>query len=273
MLANYHQFNLGAIWQAGPVESRMLLWCRSGNGMVAVNGTPFSLTPGRFLLLPWRHTIVYTAHNRFLVAGIHVIPHLPPERALCYRVCHDAPPRDRELTGREDRPLAGLESCLTGRLVDNSALEHLAEYIVTWFQHRARQAEEARHLARLLIAEWLRLPGGAGADLTPDPFRRMVLHVQQHLAEPLTIATLARAGGVSRPTVNRLFQRLAGRSPMAWVQEQRLAEAGTLLTTTRLPVGAIGKRVGIPDPHYFSKCFRQHFGKTASAHRRAGSLV
>ena len=80
LLANYKACTPGWSWGLNWVGSRMLLWCLSGTGRVAVNGTERSFVGGDFLFIPWGHSIHYRAAREepFFLGGIHVIPDHDP---------------------------------------------------------------------------------------------------------------------------------------------------------------------------------------------------
>jgi len=57
-----------------------------------------------------------------------------------------------------------------------------------------------------------------------------------------------------------VVRRRTGRTVQEWIIERRMAEARSLLTDTQLPVAEIARRVGMPDPGYFSRLFRRTNG-------------
>ncbi len=67
----------------------------------------------------------------------------------------------------------------------------------------------------------------------------------------------------------RLFKKLTGASPHAYLATLRVARAQTLLAETDLNVTEISARVGYGSPSHFTKAFRQATGLTPRAFRNA----
>lgn len=88
-----------------------------------------------------------------------------------------------------------------------------------------------------------------------------------HLAGDLSLQALAKRSGVSPRTLHRRFEAQLGTTPAAWVQEQRMKRAATLLQTTDLTVAAIAASVGLGDPANFRKQFRSATGVNPSRYR------
>ncbi|WP_433376961.1 helix-turn-helix domain-containing protein [Streptosporangium sp. CA-115845] len=90
-----------------------------------------------------------------------------------------------------------------------------------------------------------------------------------HLAEPITVASLARHAHMSARTYLRHFARSTGSSPIRWLITQRVHASLSLLEKTDLPVEAIAATVGFESV----VTYRHHFGRTTrtspSAYRRA----
>ncbi len=57
-----------------------------------------------------------------------------------------------------------------------------------------------------------------------------------------------------------VVRRRTGRTVQEWIIERRIAEARRLLAETDLPVAEVARRVGVPDPGYFSRLFRRAHG-------------
>ncbi len=98
--------------------------------------------------------------------------------------------------------------------------------------------------------------------------REIRTHVRQRLADDLTLGELAKVAGLSRFHFLRLYERLAGRPPMADVRAIRLEHARQLLLTTDLPLKAIAPRCGMGSEFALSRAYKRHFGHNPSTLRR-----
>lgn len=78
--------------------------------------------------------------------------------------------------------------------------------------------------------------------------------------EPLPLAQLARAVGVSRQHLVRAFGRELGHPPQEAVRRLRLARAADLLARTDLAVAEVADACGFDDPFHFSRAFRRLHG-------------
>jgi AraC-like DNA-binding protein len=91
--------------------------------------------------------------------------------------------------------------------------------------------------------------------------------VDAHYAEPITVADLAAAAGLSRAHFSRMFTRTFGESPHAYLQTRRLERAAALLRYTDRSVADICVMVGLQSVGSFTTSFTRVFGKPPAAYR------
>jgi AraC-like DNA-binding protein len=94
--------------------------------------------------------------------------------------------------------------------------------------------------------------------------------IEARYAEPISLADVAAELGLSPGHLTTVVRRRTGRTVQQWIGERRLQEARRLLAETDLPVAAVGRRVGYPDPSYFIRRFAREHGTTPLPWRRAG---
>ena len=97
---------------------------------------------------------------------------------------------------------------------------------------------------------------------------RVLTLVEARIGDPdLRTATIAGELGITSRTVQNIFAAM-GTTPVGYVAERRLERAAEILVTDRvLSITDIAFDLGYNDSAYFSRCFRQRFGTTASAYR------
>jgi len=88
-------------------------------------------------------------------------------------------------------------------------------------------------------------------------------------AEPLTVADMAAAAGLSPAHFSRAFQRAFGESPHAYLLTRRLERAAALLRSTDRSVAEICLRVGWTSVGSFTSSFTRVHGTTPTAYRAA----
>jgi AraC-like DNA-binding protein len=91
--------------------------------------------------------------------------------------------------------------------------------------------------------------------------------VDARYAEPLGVADLARAAGLSRAHFSREFKRAFGESPHAYLLTRRLERAAALLRSTDRSVAAICFAVGLRSVGSFTTSFSHAYGITPTAYR------
>ena len=94
-----------------------------------------------------------------------------------------------------------------------------------------------------------------------------VAFMEAHLAEPLALARVADAVGVSARGLQRAFRRELGETPTEWLRGRRLSRAETLLRAAEpgsTTVTEIAMQCGFFHPGEFSVTFRERFGVSPS---------
>ncbi|HYP01281.1 MAG TPA: AraC family transcriptional regulator [Pyrinomonadaceae bacterium] len=107
------------------------------------------------------------------------------------------------------------------------------------------------------------------AGLVDRRIRRAVELMHAHLAEELPLEELAAAAYLSPFHFARLFKKLTGLPPHAYLAALRIEHARTLLASTDLSVTEIAARVGYANSSHFGKAFRQFNNLTPRAFRAA----
>jgi AraC family transcriptional activator FtrA len=139
-----------------------------------------------------------------------------------------------------------------------------------------RGAEAAARVARDLVVPPYRDGGQAQYIDTPMPppgatdlFTDTLAWLQEHLADPVTVATLADRSGMSRRTFARQFAATTGTTPYRWLLEQRVRRAQRLLETTDLTIDAVAQRSGLANAANARKHFSRTLHTTPQAYRNA----
>jgi transcriptional regulator GlxA family with amidase domain len=91
----------------------------------------------------------------------------------------------------------------------------------------------------------------------------------EHLAEPLTVAVLARHAGWAPRTFSRRFVAETGIAPLRWLTAARVREARRLLEVSDLPVEIVAARTGLGSAANLRLHLARDAGTTPSAYRAA----
>jgi len=93
-------------------------------------------------------------------------------------------------------------------------------------------------------------------------------YLLDNLRRPIRLADLAGHFGMSERSLTLHYRRLIGESIMTRLRHLRLQEAQSLLLHTDYSLAEIGRQVGIPDPPYLCRCYKQQFGESPGRQRR-----
>lgn len=118
---------------------------------------------------------------------------------------------------------------------------------------------------------WDAAVGAAIEDLNRRMLRARDL-MDSRYAEPLDVATVARAAHLSPAHFARTFRAVFGESPHRYLQRRRIERAMALLRTTDRSVTEICTAVGFGSLGTFSRTFSAVVGESPTAHRQRGPL-
>ena len=100
------------------------------------------------------------------------------------------------------------------------------------------------------------------------PIIRAIEAMENHIADPLDLAHLAKLSEISPRQLNRLFRSKMGQSTMNFYCKLRLEKARKLLKQSTLPIPEIALENGFSSSAHFSHSFRRTFGLTPSSLRQ-----
>jgi AraC-like DNA-binding protein len=96
--------------------------------------------------------------------------------------------------------------------------------------------------------------------------RRVDAYIDAHAREPIVLADLVAIAGVSARSLQLGFRAAQGMSPMAYVQQRRLARAreDLLRADPGTTIAEVARRLGFSAAGRFSLAYRRCFGETPS---------
>jgi AraC-like DNA-binding protein len=107
--------------------------------------------------------------------------------------------------------------------------------------------------------------------MAPVPPARHLLRAKEladaRYDEPLAVADLARAAGLSPAHFSREFRRTFGESPHSYLLTRRLERAAALLRMTDRQIADICYSVGLRSLGSFTTSFARAFGEPPAAYR------
>lgn len=98
--------------------------------------------------------------------------------------------------------------------------------------------------------------------------QRTMKFIEEHFANPdLNIDDIAEMIGVSRSSFFKKIKNLLGIPPVEFIKEIRIQRAAQLLDAGESNISQIAYTVGMNDPRYFSKCFKQKYNMTPTEYK------
>lgn len=83
----------------------------------------------------------------------------------------------------------------------------------------------------------------------------------------LVVDDLVQGLAISRSVFFKKLKMLTGMAPIEFIKEMRVKRAAQLIEMGDYSMTQISYMVGINDPRYFSKCFKQHYGMTPTEYK------
>ncbi|CAK9889546.1 MULTISPECIES: AraC family transcriptional regulator [Pseudomonas] len=115
----------------------------------------------------------------------------------------------------------------------------------------------------------LRLGGGERPVLQPDPrLLAAAAFIREHCTEPLRLAAISQAAGLSTSYLIRAFKQQFGLTPHGYLLDQRVQYARAQLRRGRL-IAEVALEAGFADQAHLQRAFKQHLAATPGHYRSA----
>jgi len=98
--------------------------------------------------------------------------------------------------------------------------------------------------------------------------QRIMKYIEENMDDPeLSIDGIASFIGLSRSSMFKKIKSLTGLAPIDFIKEIRLQRAVQLIETDEFNISQVAYMIGMNDPRYFSKCFKQKYGISPSEYK------
>lgn len=101
------------------------------------------------------------------------------------------------------------------------------------------------------------------------PLRLVLDYIHDHLAEDISLDTLAKVAGLSPFHFARLFKRSVGSAPHQYLIRRRVERAKELLLTTSAEIAEVAIQVGFCDQSHLTSHFKRTYGVAPGAFLRS----
>ena len=102
---------------------------------------------------------------------------------------------------------------------------------------------------------------------------RVLVHIQEHLDEPMTLEELARIACLSQYHFHHVFSGMLSESLASHIRRLRLERAASRLKLTDIPIVEIALEAGYETHEAFSRAFRKNFGLSPVAFRKRNAVA
>ena len=238
----------GYTWGPGVRDHYLIHLVVAGHGSYRVGGQSYALAPGDLFLAKPGQRISYTADAKepweYCWVGFN--------GACASRLVQQAPFTDSQ----------PCHHCADARPM-REALDQIYNARGTEPQDEARMTGCLYLFLALLMKEAQETMPRAGATGSQYVLAA-VKYIQFNYSHDISVDDIAKAVGVSRSHLYRVFMTAVGQSPIDYLTAYRVDEACALLKNTNLSIAEIAVSVGFFDQFYFSRVFKKVKGMPPS---------
>ncbi|MDE5933004.1 MAG: AraC family transcriptional regulator, partial [Lachnospiraceae bacterium] len=113
-------------------------------------------------------------------------------------------------------------------------------------------------------------PGKENAELTA--LRRMITYIEEHYAEPVTLADIAFAGACCKSRCSMLFKKYLRDTPVTYMTKLRLQKSLGPLLNSDAGITDIAYENGFCGGSYYCEMFRKYYGISPHKYRKNSGI-
>jgi AraC-like DNA-binding protein len=247
---------------------------KSGNARVFHHNRVFELKPGYLYLIPRYSFSRYQCDSKMEQYYIHFVEELSEGVSIYdqadFKYETKASKSDKLLFERllELNPDRHLEKEDPKDYDNHQTLKRFQNYNNSV---PANQYVETNAIIMILLSRFIQ-EDRLREDTTPiaaSRFHQTISYIHQHLAEAITVKSLADRCYMHPDAYSRVFFQKMGRRPLDYIHEKRIERAKILLSTTDHSIKEISHLIGYENPNYFHRVFRRAMNYSPLDYRRS----
>lgn len=235
------------------IGQHVLIYCTDGAGWCVVGGKRCSVSANQFIILPAGLPHEYGAdkENPWTIYWIHFKGTLASSYVM-----------DNGVSPVTLNP--GIQSRINQRI---SLFEEMFNVLkLGYSRDNLRYTSSLFHHFLGSLRYWVQYRNAESHS--DDGLLESVVHfMNENIERKVSLAEMAAFAGYSSSHFSALFCGLTGQSPMAYFNQLRIQRACELLDFTDMKVNQVSFKVGIEDPYYFSRLFKQVMGCSPREYR------
>ncbi|WP_426295484.1 AraC family transcriptional regulator [Dyadobacter endophyticus] len=238
------------------ISQAILLYCSAGQGWIELGGNVAQIHAGEVVVLPTDvpHSYGASQINPWSIYWLHLAGGHSNAAAAA-------------VMERDGEPAKAVQ---VGFSDERNAL----------FTHIARTLLKGYSASNLIHAN-LALPHYLSSFIAPEhfssqklsesfasPTEKAILYMQENLSSSLTLDNIARSVNLSVSFFSRKFKKDTGYAPIEYFNYLRIQKACQLLHFNTWRINEVASAIGIDDPFYFSRLFKQQMGLSPAHYRK-----
>lgn len=157
-------------------------------------------------------------------------------------------------------------SCIRGGLHPSVAYD-LNDYYATIVE-KTRTMGELVGLCKNMVSDFMtRMQRSKMASSISPSIQNVCYYIQKHLAEPLSMESLANLAGYTEYYFSHKFQQEIGITVKDFILNEKITQAKLLLSNSSQSIQDISDALGFCNRSYFSTCFQKKVGMSPTQYK------
>ncbi|MBS1601711.1 MAG: helix-turn-helix transcriptional regulator [Bacteroidetes bacterium] len=275
VLLNIDHVNLGAKWNYKDVLSPYyrMYYIDGGQGLIYSQKQTWSLEPGFMYLIPGFTLCNLLCTARLSQYFIHFFEDTGDGISLFHNSNTVFKVRASDMDIANFKRLLQINPCRKLNRSDNPRAYEKHAYYQEYEELNNSQSYdlflETQGILLQLVSKFVPLKNQTRTDSTGIPSKVMDLlgYIQLNLGNPLTVTSLARLVSLHPDYLSRLFVKMTGQRPLAYIHNKRIERAQHLIVTTDMSLSQIAETMGFDNVQHFTKVFRKITSLTPGRYR------
>lgn len=98
--------------------------------------------------------------------------------------------------------------------------------------------------------------------------KEMMLFIDEHYRDRISLNDIARAGGVSQSLCNQIFNKLTEKSPIEYLAQYRCRKVADLLASSGMSMTEVAEATGFSGASYMAETFKKYFGQSPREYKK-----